>query len=157
LHRKYPDVPCRQGRRQTQGRPAYPCRGRIGHACFADGAATAWSTGRRVRQWLHENCTPDGRNHRVVREDAMRRDFAATMVTAILGLFLALSQAQQASPHAKWTRTYVVEWNEPAMYYGAKTGVTDPGTDCPNGTNPSPDWIKVLVDAGYTPEEAKWL
>jgi hypothetical protein len=43
------------------------------------------------------------------------------------------------------------------MYYGAKTGVTDPGIDCPKGTNPSPDWIKVLVDAGYTPEEAKWL
>jgi hypothetical protein len=43
------------------------------------------------------------------------------------------------------------------MYYGAKTGVTDPGTDCPNGTNPSPDWIKVLIDAGYSLEEAKWL
>src|SRR5215471_15895454 len=67
------------------------------------------------------------------------------------------SRAQQPSPSAKWTKTYVVEWNEPAMYYGAKTGVTDPGTDCPQGTNPSPDWIKVLVDAGYTPEEAKWL
>jgi hypothetical protein len=87
----------------------------------------------------------------------MRRYFVATTVTAILCLFLSLSHAQQPSPHAKWTRTYVVEWNEPAMYYGAKMGVTDPGTDCPNGTNPSPDWIKVLVDAGYTPEEAKWL
>ena len=58
---------------------------------------------------------------------------------------------------AGWTRTYVVEWNEPAMYYGAKTGVTAPGTDCPNGTNPEIDWVKVLVEAGYTPEEAKWL
>lgn len=58
---------------------------------------------------------------------------------------------------AGWTKTYVVEWNEPAMYYGAKTGVTDPGTDCPAGTNPEPDWIQVLMKAGYTEEEAKWL
>jgi hypothetical protein len=58
---------------------------------------------------------------------------------------------------AGWTRTYAVEWNEPAMYYGAKTGVIDPGTDCPNGTNREPDWIKVLMDAGYTREEAEWL
>jgi hypothetical protein len=58
---------------------------------------------------------------------------------------------------ADWTKTYVVEWNEPAFYYGAKSGVIDPGTDCPNGTNPEIDWIKVLVEAGYTEEEAKWL
>jgi hypothetical protein len=58
---------------------------------------------------------------------------------------------------ADWTKSYVVEWNEPAFYYGAKTGVIDPGTDCPNGTNPEIDWIKVLVEAGYTREEAEWL
>jgi hypothetical protein len=65
-----------------------------------------------------------------------------------------------AWPHSAmgaWTKTYVVEWNEPAMYYGAKTGVIDPGTDCPKGTNPTPDWIQVMVDAGYTREEAEWL
>ena len=73
-------------------------------------------------------------------------------LAAALALTLAATPALAA-----WTRTYVVEWNEPAMYYGAKTGVTAPGTDCPNGTNPEVDWIKVLVDAGYTPEEAKWL
>jgi hypothetical protein len=63
-------------------------------------------------------------------------------------------------PHsavAAWAKTYVVEWNEPAMYYGAKTGVIDPGTDCPQGTNHEPDWIKVMTDAGYTREEAEWL
>src|SRR5262249_42048598 len=65
--------------------------------------------------------------------------------------------AQQPSQPSKWTKTYVIEWNEPAMYYGAKTGVIDPGTDCPQGTNPEIDWIKVLVNAGYTLEEAKWL
>ena len=58
---------------------------------------------------------------------------------------------------ADWTRTYVVEWNEPAMYYGAKTGVTDPGTDCPKGTNPEIDWIKVMTASGYSETEAKWL
>lgn len=58
---------------------------------------------------------------------------------------------------AEWSKTYVVEWNEAAMYYGAKTGVTDPGTDCPKGTNPEIDQVKLLEDAGYTPAEAKWL
>jgi hypothetical protein len=92
----------------------------------------------------------------------MKRYLIATAVTAIASLFLGSAffvsaHAQQPSGSAKWTKTYVVEWNEPAMYYGAKSGVTDPGTDCPQGTNPSPDWVKVLVDAGYTLEEAKWL
>ncbi|MBM0104879.1 hypothetical protein JM946_08970 [Steroidobacter sp. S1-65] len=58
---------------------------------------------------------------------------------------------------AAWTKTYVVEWNEPAMYYGGKSGVIDPGTDCPSGTNPEIDWVKVMMDAGYTREEAEWL
>lgn len=62
-----------------------------------------------------------------------------------------------ATAAADWTRSYVVEWNEPAMYYGAKSGVTDPGTDCPKGTNPEFDWVKVMVDAGYTKAEAQWL
>src|SRR5215469_3983533 len=87
----------------------------------------------------------------------MKRRLIATAATALGIASLGAGRAQQPSSAAKWTKTYVVEWNEPAMYYGAKTGVTDPGTDCPNGTNPSPDWIKVLVDAGYSLEEAKWL
>jgi hypothetical protein len=83
---------------------------------------------------------------------------ALTVSIAFVGTAFPVSaHAQQPPRSARWTKTYVVEWNEPAMYYGAKTGVTDPGTDCPQGTNPSPDWVKVLVDAGYTLEEAKWL
>ncbi len=58
---------------------------------------------------------------------------------------------------AEWTRTYVIEWYEPAMYYGAKAGVIDPGADCPAGTNREPDWTKVMLDAGYTAEETRWL
>ena len=71
--------------------------------------------------------------------------------------FPGSAMAQQPSRSSKWTKTYVVEWNEPAMYYGAKTGVIDPGTDCPKGTNPEIDWVRVLVEAGYTLEEARWL
>jgi hypothetical protein len=70
---------------------------------------------------------------------------------------LAMATCFSNSVLAAWTKTYVVEWNEPAMYYGAKSGVIDPGTDCPQGTNPEVDWIKVLMDAGYTREEAQWL
>ncbi len=69
----------------------------------------------------------------------------------------ALSLGAAAPAFAEWTRTYVVEWYEAANYYGAETGVTDPGTDCPKGSNPEPDWIKVLMDAGYTKQEAAWL
>jgi len=87
----------------------------------------------------------------------MKRRLIATAVSAITIALTGSAVAQQLSPSVKWTRTYVVEWNEPAMYYGARTGVIDPGTDCPNGTNPEIDWIQVLVDAGYTREEAKWL
>jgi hypothetical protein len=58
---------------------------------------------------------------------------------------------------AEWTRSYVVDWYEPASYYGAKSGVLDPGTDCPKGSNPEIDWVQVLIKAGYTEAEAKWL
>ena len=80
---------------------------------------------------------------------SVKRSFEAMLAIAAI--------ASPCAALADWTKTYVVEWNEPAMYYGAKTGVIDPGTDCPNGTNPEIDWIKVLVEAGYTREEAEWL
>jgi hypothetical protein len=80
----------------------------------------------------------------------VKRHLITTVLAATAGVVPACAMAE-------WTKTYVVEWNEPAMYYGAKAGVIDPGTDCPHGTNPEVDWIKVLVDAGYTAEEAKWL
>jgi hypothetical protein len=77
--------------------------------------------------------------------------------TFIASALAATSFVAANSAMAEWTKSYVIEWNEPAIYYGAKSGVIDPGTDCPNGTNPEIDWIKVLVKAGYTEEEAKWL
>jgi hypothetical protein len=59
--------------------------------------------------------------------------------------------------HAEWTRSYVIEWMEQASYYGAATGVIDPGTDCPRGTNPEPNWVEMLVRSGYTREQAEWI
>jgi hypothetical protein len=76
----------------------------------------------------------------------------ATVISAV-----TVATAFSGAALAAWSKTYVVEWNEPAMYYGAKSGVIDPGTDCPKGTNAEIDWIKVLMDAGYTREEAQWL
>lgn len=72
-------------------------------------------------------------------------------------LLAAAALSAPAPAEAAWTRTFAIEWYEPAMYYGAQSGVTDPGTDCPAGTNPEPDWIKVLTEAGYTREQALWL
>lgn len=57
---------------------------------------------------------------------------------------------------AQWTKTYVIDWYEPAMYFGGKD-ILAPGTDCPKGTNPEIDWVQVLIRAGYTEAEAKWL
>ena len=72
-------------------------------------------------------------------------------LTAYAGLMMAGTAA------ADWSRSYVIEWNEPAHYYGAETGIIDPGTDCPAGTNPEIDWVEVLTRSGYTEEEARWL
>lgn len=61
------------------------------------------------------------------------------------------------SATAEWTKSYVIDWYEPAHYYGADAGIVDAGTDCPEGSNPELDYIKVLTDAGYTKQEAEWL
>jgi len=81
----------------------------------------------------------------------MKLGFLQAAVGAVLGAGIC------GSASAEWTKTYVVNWYEPAMYYGATSGVTEPGADCPAGTNPEIDWVKVLVKAGYTEAEAKWL
>jgi hypothetical protein len=60
-------------------------------------------------------------------------------------LLLALSIALPAAANATaWTKSFAVEWFEPAFYYDAKEGVDSPGTDCPSGTNPDNDWRKLL-------------
>jgi hypothetical protein len=72
-------------------------------------------------------------------------------------VFAALGTGICGVASAEWTRSYVIDWYEPASYYGAKSGVLDPGTDCPKGSNPEIDWVQVLIKAGYTEAEAKWL
>ena len=46
---------------------------------------------------------------------------------------MAVATAVSGPALAAWTKTYVIEWNEPAMYYGANSGVIDPGTRLSQG------------------------
>jgi len=65
-----------------------------------------------------------------------------------LGLTIALVGPTAAQA---WTKGYVVEWLEPAMYYGAPEGGggATPGTDCPDGINPALKWRELLGRYGY--------
>jgi hypothetical protein len=80
------------------------------------------------------------------------------MKLALLGAaaLSSLALAPQAA-QAAWTKSYVIEWVEQASYYGGKGGVIEPGTDCPKGANPEPNWVQMLINAGYTKEEAEWI
>jgi len=55
--------------------------------------------------------------------------------------------------NADWIKSFVVDWHEPAFYYGTKEGVSAPGTDCPKGTNPEMDWRKILKTSWRTDAE----
>lgn len=69
--------------------------------------------------------------------------------SSLFALILALPAADALA----WTKSYAVEWFEPAFYYGAKEGVDAPGTDCPAGTNPDNDWRKLLKTSYRTDED----
>ena len=86
-----------------------------------------------------------------------KQNSPSRQTTVLRSLACAAAMLAPMSVMADWTKSWVIEWNEPAHYYGADTGVIDPGTDCPQGTNPELDWVEVLVKAGYTREEAEWL
>lgn len=77
--------------------------------------------------------------------------------TPLTGLLIASGFLLPMSAMAEWHKSYVIEWNEPAMYFGGEAGINDPGNDCPQGINPEQDWVQVLIDAGYSREEAEWL
>src|SRR5262245_52280881 len=79
-----------------------------------------------------------------------------TRLTAC-GVLIAIAMLSTQVAHADWTRSYVIDWVEQASYYGAKNGVIDPGTDCPKGVNPEPNWVDVLMKGGYTREQAEWI
>lgn len=76
---------------------------------------------------------------------------------AVALLTTVAAAALPSAASAAWTRSYAIEWMEPAMLYGAKEGVIEPGTDCPKGTNPELNWVEVMVRAGYPREQAEWL
>jgi len=76
----------------------------------------------------------------------MRRLLCATAAVAILAPGAALA----------WTKSFVVEWMEPAFLYGgpAENGAPDSkGADCPNGINPEMDWQKLLTKSYRSSEE----
>jgi len=62
----------------------------------------------------------------------------------LLGYTAALACVATSAHAGGWTKGFVVDWYEPAFYYGANEGADLPGTDCPQGTNPDLDWRKVL-------------
>jgi hypothetical protein len=70
-------------------------------------------------------------------------------VVMAIGALVAPVLAQAAG----WHRAFVVEWYEPAFYYGAKEGDSAPGTDCPAGSNPEMDWRKELKTSWRTDAE----
>ena len=74
----------------------------------------------------------------------------ASLRRAAASSLLLLPLLASAEP---WSRSYVVEWYEPAFYYGAQDGTTAPGTDCPAGTVPEMDWRAVLKTSYRTEAE----
>ena len=70
---------------------------------------------------------------------------------------VAVAQVAAVPAAAAWTRSYAIEWYEPAMYFGGQgDDMVSKGEDCPDGIH-DVDWVKVMVEAGYTAEQAKWL
>lgn len=81
-------------------------------------------------------------------------DFKAGLLpTALAAAALALPKAAAAEA---WSRTYVVDWIEPAFYHGGAKGVNSPGTDCPAGTNGAVDFKTVLKTPWRTQEKVDY-
>lgn len=76
------------------------------------------------------------------------------MKLAAVALCVALVTPSLAQ--AGWSKSYVVELYGDAFYYGSDSvDVEKPGTDCPRGTNPLPDWYAAAKRAGMPEEEAE--
>ncbi len=75
-----------------------------------------------------------------------------------LGAALTVAVANSA---AAWTKTYVVEWIEPANYFAphdpAAVSAEAPGFDCPNGVTQDPDYPKLLIEVGHDPDSVQKL
>lgn len=80
----------------------------------------------------------------------------ASKLTMALAIGLGVVSIANAESEAKpgWTKTFVIDWLEPAMYYGAEDpGDSAPGTDCPAGPTPENDWRKMLSTSWRTQAE----
>jgi len=78
-------------------------------------------------------------------------------------LCMALTLAPTPLMAAPWVRSFVVDKYEPAFHYGGrpgfeKTGIIEPGVDCPGGTLPMLDYAKVTKTSWRSDEEvASWV
>src|SRR6201995_4702244 len=65
---------------------------------------------------------------------------------------LALTSAEANA--APWSRSFVVDWLEPAFFHGGpENDNIAPGSDCPAGTAISPGWQKVFATKWRDPKE----
>lgn len=80
---------------------------------------------------------------------AHRRSTIALLSMALLGCATQRAEA--------WTRSFVVEWFEPAFYYGgpANGNSKSVGTDCPNGPNPDYDRAAMIKASGRSDAEVE--
>ena len=74
------------------------------------------------------------------------------VAAAGLAGYMLMAGSASAEP---WSRGYVIEWIEPAAHFGGKGLLTEPGTDCPKGTEPEMDLQKALVTPYRTPAQVK--
>jgi hypothetical protein len=75
--------------------------------------------------------------------------------TMLLITMATLAAAPAAA--APWVRGFVVSNYEPAFFYGAKIGTTDPGSDCPKGANPDNNYDVILQTPFRSAAEAHQL
>ena len=72
-------------------------------------------------------------------------------------LVIAAGMAASPAMAAPWVRGFVVSNYEPAFYYGAKIGTTEPGSDCPKGANPDNNYDIILQTPFHSAKEAHEL
>jgi hypothetical protein len=69
----------------------------------------------------------------------------------------ALAAVPGAAQAAPWSRSYVVDWLEPAFLHdGPETDNIQPGKDCPAGVATTPGWKVQFQTSWRKPEEIAW-
>lgn len=72
----------------------------------------------------------------------------------LAGLIAALGLGGAAQAEA-WSRAFVVEWIEPAAYFAGTGAPTEPGADCPKGTEPELNLRQVLQTSYRSAEDVE--